>query len=507
MLLSYEDACFYKLLMQAGFVDDVNKWITNIANDNETLEGIYLDLVCCLGKVNEAISCLHNYIKDNIINDKFVCNRLRLFIKKKLDNNEMSIDEASKALYTFSISSEKWNEKYWDDFYYLSVYEDYCLSGLMDKEDYYIIVKDFIEKGNRVNPNDFWTKREKNHKVNKKQRKYKIIWTLVLILYVALIFFLSFLFMKLEKKINGSLSDKTMGIHIICYGFLVVPPIVVSVLGWDWVYSILTRENRNRRREIKRQRKIIDERNKRKSEEIRVKYKLNDKLYTSYEYSLRELRLMFDKFRLILFGICEILCLAMTIGSVVYFDKVSIELGIFIILLGLVVGIYGFCIMLKAYIKGLFYSFTPILCYAIPLVLIYYGFNVKTDWIIGLSTILIGSLLFILFMLFVVVFPMKKYNNALVKYWNILDEKYPDIDDISDYVSLKNILSFYKSDGTHVNIFEHSKNTSSIILKGKVKFEDVILKDVAIKYLKVKDSFDNSVMKAIELLEEYEFTK
>ena len=45
MLLSYEDACYYKLLMQAGFVDDVNKWINNIVNNNEILEGIYLDLV------------------------------------------------------------------------------------------------------------------------------------------------------------------------------------------------------------------------------------------------------------------------------------------------------------------------------------------------------------------------------------------------------------------------------------------------------------------------------
>jgi multiple sugar transport system ATP-binding protein len=45
MILSYEDAFFYKLLMQVGFEKEVNEWINNIANANETLEMVKRYLV------------------------------------------------------------------------------------------------------------------------------------------------------------------------------------------------------------------------------------------------------------------------------------------------------------------------------------------------------------------------------------------------------------------------------------------------------------------------------
>ena len=40
MLLSYEDAYYYKLLLQNGFYNDVNDFINDIANKNNTLEAV-----------------------------------------------------------------------------------------------------------------------------------------------------------------------------------------------------------------------------------------------------------------------------------------------------------------------------------------------------------------------------------------------------------------------------------------------------------------------------------
>ena len=51
-----------KVLLESGFKEDVDKWIDEFIKNTELLEGIYLDLVCCYSDLNEAISCLHNYI-------------------------------------------------------------------------------------------------------------------------------------------------------------------------------------------------------------------------------------------------------------------------------------------------------------------------------------------------------------------------------------------------------------------------------------------------------------
>ena len=95
MGLSFDDARFYKVLLRSGFKEDVDKWIENFINNNTPLEGIYLDLACCYSNLNEAISCLHNYVGENPINDKEVCTRLRKFIKEKLKNNEITIEQAT----------------------------------------------------------------------------------------------------------------------------------------------------------------------------------------------------------------------------------------------------------------------------------------------------------------------------------------------------------------------------------------------------------------------------
>ena len=504
MILSYEDAYYYKLLMQAGFEKEVNEWINIIASTNETLEDIYLDLVCSLGNINDIISCLHNYINDHSINDEEVCNRLRLFIKDKLDKNELLIEEASNAIFSFVMSSGKWNEKYWSDLYSLNIYYEYYTSDFLSQEEYYVILKDFIETGKKHDFNEFWNKRDyKNSDAYKKERKYKLIWSLVLILYFIFILFVSSLIMKLEKSITGSISDKSIGIYVIAVCLLYVPPVVISVLNWNFVYLVLTKEYKRERRKLKEARKKIYKQNEDKSDSLRKKYNIPNSILTTYEYSNFTMKEYFSKLRWTLFVIFSILCLGAVLGSVLYFDKVSIELGIFIIMLGIVFGIYGFCILLKAYLKGLIYSFGPVLCYALPLVVTYYLLNITNELIIGLSTIIIGSILFIIFIVLLVVLPMKKYNKTYMKYWNDTNERYPELEDGYVYLDVKYNIGLYKKDGTHINIFEMNDKEVLIILKGKKKVNGVILNDAVIDYIKVNDSFDNSISTAIKILENH----
>ena len=167
MELSYLDAYYYMLLLEVGFKEDVNNWINLIAEEKNSLDGIYLDLVCNQNHLNELISCLHSYIGNNKIDDKGLCDRLRLFIKEKIDKGEISYEEAANSLCGFAINSEKREEKPWNDFYMLSVYGDYMDGGFLDVEDYHKIVSEFVNTGRLLHPDDFWEMRTSKHKKRK----------------------------------------------------------------------------------------------------------------------------------------------------------------------------------------------------------------------------------------------------------------------------------------------------------------------------------------------------
>ena len=501
MNLSFDDAMFYKVLLQSGFKEDVDKWIDEFINNTELLEGIYLDLACCYSDLNEAISCLHNYIGDNPINDKGVCVRLREFIKEKLDNNEISMERAIDALISFV--SDRWQEKYWSDFYMVSIFDEYQSAGFADQVETFAMVREFINTGKILDANKFWLDREKKNKiVRKKENKYKILSAVVLILYSILIMGLSSLLMLLEKHFTGTVSDKSLGIYIVVVCLLIVPPVVICVVGWDMVYDRLS-TGKNKRIKVKEERQLIENQRKKESEDLRRKFNLSSNVLTSYEYNSITMKRYSSKIKWILLAIFEILCLSMTIGSVFYYDLVTAELGVTIMLLGLSFGIYGFCILCDAPIKGIAYSLIPVVCYALPLVIVYYFINVDTEWIIGLSTIIFGSILFVLFMVIAVVKPIKKKNAALIKYWNLLEEKYPKIHHHSDYYHLHSGIAFWKKDGTHILIYEYKKGCYSITLIGNIIFESVKITDSILNYIEMKDTLDNCVKKGIELLMEH----
>ena len=498
MHLSFDDAMFYKALLQSGFKEDVEKWVDEFINNTELLEGIYLDLACCYSNLNDSISCLHNYIGENPINDKEVCARLREFIKEKLENNEISIERAIDALISFG--SDRWQEKYWSDFYMVSIFDEYLNAGFSEQLETFAMVREFINTGKRLDANKFWLDREKKNKiVRKKENKYKILSAVVLILYSILIMGLSSLLMLLEKHFTGTVSDKSLGIYIVVVCLLIVPPVVICVVGWNMVYERLS-TGKKKRIKIKEERKLIEEQRKKESEELRRKFNLSSNVLTSYEYNSITMKRYSSKTKWILLAIFEILCLSMTIGSVFYYDLVTAELGVAIMLLGLSFGIYGFCILCDSPIKGIAYSLIPVICYALPLVIVYYAINVEIEWIIGLSTITFGSILFVLFMIFAVVKPIKKKNAASIKYWNLLEEKYPKIHHHIDYYHLHSGIVFWKKDGTHVSIFEYKKGYYSIILTGSIMFEGIKLDDAILEYNESKDIFENCIKKGLELL-------
>ncbi|MBQ8292580.1 MAG: hypothetical protein IJX78_02085 [Bacilli bacterium] len=417
-MLAYEEAYFYKLLAETGFEKEVEDWIENILNNNVTLEGINLDLVYNQSNIYEVISCLHNYIGDNQVNDQILCDRLRLFIKEKLDKNEISLDKAIISLERFVSSTEKGMTDYWKDFYLIGAYFDDAIEGLIDKEKYYARVMVYIETGISFDSKNLW--RNKRH--NKKM-----------------------------KKLNKEARKK-------------------------------------HKKQLKEQNDVI-----------RMKYNLAEDIYTGYEYRTKAINSWPKKLELILFILCELLCLGMTIGGVFYFDLISLELATTSILLGITIGLYGFCILLKAKGKEVIYILIPLLFIGLPLVIDYLVTNTTAKIVLILITIIVFSVVLYILIKFVNK-KLEKYNEIYNDYWNNLLKKYSKMYNPEEYYHIDNHLTFYKKDGSHVIIFEYKEQHSSIVIIGKVKYKNIQLNNVVVEYQEINDSFDNCVKKGLDIL-------
>lgn len=182
MPLSYEEALYYKILLQSGFTKETNEWIDKILYTSETLDGIYLDLVCNQNNLNNLISCLQSYIINKKIDEKSVCEKLRLFIKIKLESSEISLEEAINYFSFFAIQSDNMYNPPWNNFYSISLLYDYLLEGFLNKDEFFKALNDFIETGKEI---DFSILSFNNN--TKPQKNYKFLLLIIILILFSLI--------------------------------------------------------------------------------------------------------------------------------------------------------------------------------------------------------------------------------------------------------------------------------------------------------------------------------
>ena len=173
MNLSYIDAYYYLLLLKAGFEKEVTMWINSIAENSDTLEGIYLDLVCSLGNNNELISILHNYICEKEIDDQVLCTKLRIFIKNKFYNHELNLDGVAAACNIFVSTIDRRHIKCWNDFFIIDEYYELVENNIMHLERYSSLVLNYLETGESLDSDDFWKNKRSSNIFNKIKKDKK----------------------------------------------------------------------------------------------------------------------------------------------------------------------------------------------------------------------------------------------------------------------------------------------------------------------------------------------
>lgn len=170
MKLSYEDAYFYKLLLQAGFSTYVNSWIEKNIYTNDSLEGIDLELAINYGDVNKVISCLNSYIGEEKINDKNIYEKILNFISERYKNGEITIEGVVESLYSFVCITEKFYDDYWYEFYEIGEHYKLIFDGLIDSNVFYLKLEEYLEKRVKINFSNI-IKKNKLLDVIKKEKK------------------------------------------------------------------------------------------------------------------------------------------------------------------------------------------------------------------------------------------------------------------------------------------------------------------------------------------------
>lgn len=190
--------------------------------------------------------------------------------------------------------------------------------------------------------------------------------------------------------------------------------------------------------------------------------------------------------------VLEVLCILLTVGIVVYSMFLPPEACVTLMLVGCVLGIYGFCVLCEAYVKGIFYSVTPVACYALPLAALWFS-GVRTEWILGVMTIVVGSVLFALFVWLVVVRPQRKKQRIIAEYQTQNEKGAQDRFEEANFIS-----GFVSASGRRVFIYQ-----SFAPFDEAAPFIVATTEDVTYKGLKIENG-KPEVVRSIETQEEAE---
>ena len=221
--LTYEEAYYYKILIELGFNEEFEKYIEYLENELEVYEGFYLDLIYNQSNTSNIISLLNNFILEKKINESKVFEKVRLFLLDKLNNNEIDLEKTIESLDLLSfyfLEEDSMDE--WDAFY-----EDYELGFLHDHNlDLLKVVRSYLETGEIEDYEISYVFKED------KKKKLKLgLYVLLFDLFIYLIGFVILLFIKL---INENWVDFSFAIILVFV--LSITMITTTLYLLDWYY-------------------------------------------------------------------------------------------------------------------------------------------------------------------------------------------------------------------------------------------------------------------------------
>ena len=138
--MSYEEAMFYKIMLQSGNREIYETWIDNKLNTEESFNEETVDLAF-LRDINDIISYLHNYVLDKYVDENIVFEYIWTVINKNYTDNTWTREETVQRMYRIwsVIKDEEYSyEEPW--------YTMFLLDDLYEEASYGYVSKQSVNK-------------------------------------------------------------------------------------------------------------------------------------------------------------------------------------------------------------------------------------------------------------------------------------------------------------------------------------------------------------------------
>lgn len=315
------------------------------------------------------------------------------------------------------------------------------------------------------------------------EEKTTIKWTIGIIVFDIVIFAAIILATIYAHEIFPNLSvDKVGGMGTAIAILLIVP----TIIGREVIIETFSKYHREENKKMKVEFNERDEADRKISDETRHRLNLPDEILTSYEfYTQHPQEDLPTKGRWVFCLACEIICIVMTVGNAFYGDLIPGFAMLIIIFMGLAIGIYGFCVLCGAYLKGIYYSVGPVLCFALPL-LVAHLVGARKSWQLTVTAIVGGGVLFAAFLMMELVLPIRKRNKLTAEYYEEFYRADGGIQNIRLYFDdgMPRGLYAVKDGKKYAQILQrHSDNLFYVLVYDTIIYE-LTLQDMLIEEIK-----------------------
>lgn len=237
---------------------------------------------------------------------------------------------------------------------------------------------------------------------------------------------------------------------------------------------------------------------KEESDELRLKYNIPNNIYTQFEYKMLKKKKDNFKGRLIISTIIELFAIFLFVFGLINNNWLTGSRFAYFFFLVITLAAIGLYTLASISIKKIDYFISPIVYYFVPFVFMDKIVETNNDLLLTLITIIVGTIFFIIGLVYKVILPIKKQSKATIEYCSEFNEQYGYK---SFLIREYRPLCLYLENGRYVSIITLNEGYYIVTVRGQIFYNKIKTTDVPIEHIEISCDYSNAIDKAIELLQ------
>ena len=150
LIMTFEQAIYYKYLLICGYSDELNKHINICLNDENPISDIILNLSACGSNNKEMLTVLNDFtskVSDEKINYDKVFDLVLTFLRTQYREENLSMEKITDLMYQISVLTEKISDNPWWTMFTIGVLYSEAEQGYITMGSFMGTFENFINKG------------------------------------------------------------------------------------------------------------------------------------------------------------------------------------------------------------------------------------------------------------------------------------------------------------------------------------------------------------------------